>query len=127
MTGDHSGSGSGAEPLNLVEICAELAKEYGIVDPDAAESLNRWWIVHVLFHPRGKHGELKRVGVVKPPSPTKTRWEMFLAWGKGWGWSDWYCEHRWDLDIAEAAEAEAKVRGTGVRIGPAGASVMVSR
>ena len=45
--------------MSDVEICAELAEKG--YKPWEIDLLDRWWIAHIIFHPRGQKGVPHRV------------------------------------------------------------------
>jgi hypothetical protein len=92
--------------LNLLEICAELVRHHRLTQQQILE-LDRFWIAHVYFAPRGKYGEL----IVSPKAKTTNiltdPWEMFQAMGRSWGWEPWFILHRYELAKSKAGKGKA--------------------
>lgn len=88
-------AGGGGTVLNTLEMCAELA-ERGY-RPWEIDDLDRWWIAHVIFHPRDQHGRLS----VSPKRPANKdeddspfgRWQKV---GRMWGKADWLIQFEWE-------------------------------
>jgi hypothetical protein len=100
------GGGDG-QPLNLIEVCAELVKHHKLL-PEQIERLDRWWIAHIYFHPRDKYGDLKISAKPKPPGITSDRKAAYRASCLAVGWPEWLIDHEWQK--ATKAVQEAKKR-----------------
>ena len=104
-----AGSGGGGNPLDLIEICAELVEKFEL-RPWDIENLDRWWIAHVYWHPRdAKTGNI----TIRKKSAKLDDWKaadpktQFTEWARSWGWPEWYIEERWATRDVECARARA--------------------
>lgn len=94
-----------AEPLDLIEICAELAKEFKITSQTEIEELDRWYIAFVLFARRDKWGTL----IVRSKPRETPRLGEREAWMQRmtvtFGYPTWYAEREWEIRQAVAPKA----------------------
>jgi len=84
----------GGQVLNEVEICAELA-ERGY-KPWEIDKLDRWWIAHIIFHPRGERGELKVSAKKSTSKEDESPFGKFRRDRRRWGEPDWLITWKWE-------------------------------
>ena len=80
--------------MSDVEICAELAEKG--YKPWEIDLLDRWWIAHIIFHPRGQKGEL----ILSPKRSTSKEDESpfgkFRRDRRRWGEPEWLIAEKWE-------------------------------
>jgi hypothetical protein len=93
------------EPLDLIEIAAELVKNFPGMTQEAIRELDRWWIAFVYFARRDKYGSLK---VRSKPREGSRKLDAREAWiesaERNWGYPEWYAEREYDARMAEQAK-----------------------
>lgn len=78
---------------------------------DEILKLDRWWVAHVYFRPRDKHGNL----ITKPERTLSPKQAFFAHW-KRFDLAQWQIERLWNAEREqkkrEAVQAKAKPEGS---------------
>lgn len=84
----------GGQALNDVEMCAELADRG--YKPWEIDKMDRWWIAHIIFHPRNDKRELMISPKRSISKEDESPFGKFKRDKQRWGFPEWLIRLKWE-------------------------------
>lgn len=112
----------------MIEIAAELVKEFHGMTPETIPELDRWWIRFVYFARRDKYGALMVRSKRDGGQTLSTRDAWIRNAERVWGYPTWYAARQYAAMVADAkAKARAKAKAKMAAKAPIIVSAMPKR